>query len=683
MPKTDAFNVRVYTFTHQTIIITCLLLALIFHINTARADPVADFTEVIKQQLPKHQQFESLEMQNIEKKGNAAVSMMQAELLIKVRAKENLYRIKSYKNGKYELVLSVKKGDVSERKGTGITLPAMAKMGKVRVMMMPDNSASAEPLSKYKKGTYTIVTADAPALATTAPSSTANTNKSAGRAVATTITTPPAPLPVKPVKKTVVVQKLAKKSKPRMTPWTTAKGRSAYIQSGNSLWNIDSMKEVNGKWFPRPVVQIEGLNDRFLLLDMPYDLMSIPYGAYRGSLSTSEPKGRVSVTPVALSNAWISRDLKHVVQFKDGDVWHGDIDWKAATVKNQKNVTRLGILNDLTLISWYKNTIYARRPAGGEKPVLRINLQTGDLLEMEDNPVFMQTQQQGSPDGRFLFSAANQHGQPTIKLTVYDAQKQIFFSMPAGFNRRRYGGELDEEDEAIVINARDWLDAHTFSTPHGWYDLNSRSRMMFTDISQITRDIPAMTRIIAVFRMPDADYVEVVAQGSALSDTGTAARNSNKTKRFIVNRKTGTATEVPVKVKESYNQNQNILTWLDTHRYVYSQGGGLNDVGTWLFDINTGKKKRLTAISPDVNTYAYNWSFKAGQYNSNMINVYHQDKILNLAERNEVAFCARRGKKYDLVIISLSSGKQRRAEIKAGNMGCRLNTMFPASIKVN
>jgi len=783
----DRIISRIHSNMYQTVLVFGLICSSFFVANIALAAPADDFIIEIKRQLPKHLQFDSLEMKNIEEKGNSAFSVMKADLLIKVRAKENLYRMKSYKNGKYELVITVKKGAISERVAVGMTLPPMAGMGKIKVMMLPDNNASADPLSKYKKGTYTIVAADSKT-----PAETNKTTKAAviapasvsSAAVAKPIRQPVtsvlnnnialvhimdiykaqgavygtlpasqkhAPIILKNIKKNsdgslsghaeyptvgsihpftltsqstqVVIKEksaikkgaistqpatyqmvvkgkelvqygmpsfpltlaankaLKDKLHSRGVPWKSLEELPNYLTLGTMLWDINKMKLLKPNWMRGPVAPVAGQQKQFLAMDNQYTLTIKPFGAFNQDLSLHISGEKSFVRP--LSNltgaAWISSDYKRFVQLKEGDVWSGQVSWKYNTYKNLTNKTNIGLLNNAKLISWYKDTIYVKRENGGDNPISRININTGKLDELKGNPAFNGSH--GSPDGRFVF--ASYTGTSLLhKLHIYDAAKHEFFKMPSSYNMRRYGGELEEDEEPVNIEPRSWLNEYTFLTSYGWYDLKARKRLQFSDFPQIVKDLPARIWLISLNHLPDADYVDAILSGHRLSPTGQGFGPKSEA-RYLINIKTKVTKKLPL----AHAKNEHVMrvTWLDTERYVYSvYKGGLNDVGVWLYNINSKKTKRLSSFVHDsTSRMGKNSVFKPAQYTRFRIPAYESENYKIIPKRNEIVFCSTRGNKKELIVVSYETGKQRKAEVKGKISGCPLSQILPHEIVIN
>ena len=767
-------------------------------INVVEAAPADDFIKAIKLQLPPHQEFESLEISDIEDRSNPQMAMSKSNLKIKIKVKEDLYRMKSYKAGKYELVLATKKGETLERLGVGIALPAMAGMGKVKVILLPDPNANVMPLSRYKTGTYEIVTSDAetqnkkpanqqddetvhPAVA--AMSGLINPAQKPSQNITTAQTTPVVSNQHVAIKqlldiynaqgavygsfggvadKVVVLKEiiqnkdgslsgkieypegstyeldissennlvvrlregkqlafngasrppgvydyrvmnnllLGKVNNKSVTfpltletnrilkgnyaknthPWRNVEDRVNFIMVGRILWDLESMKAVKNEWLMGPITPIDGIEDFFLRTEIKSRLAIKPYGTYDAGFGTG---GEVSTPGTSISfdqskgtnwlHNWLHHDMQRFVGFRDGDIWTGSVSWKKGATSNVRNLTNLGILNNISLLSWYKDTIYVRREDGGNKPIIRLNLTTGKLHELADHTAFAT---HGSPDGRFMFASGWKTDKGTLH--VYDAETQTFFTLKSAYNLRRYGGIVDEDPMPFTVSPLAWLNEYTFLDNYGWYDLKNRHVLLFSDIPELTRLIPVNTTVSDTSFLPDTDYIDVIVRGNELTNTGQAGKQLEK--RVVINRTTKKVTELPMQHRLDINFAS--VTWIDTQRYVYTVSkGGLSEVGVWLYDVNRRKSRRLSPISLLVNG-ATNWVYRDDQYNRYIIPEFQTNPILFIPARNEIAYTSLRGDKVDLVVIDIASGNVRKADVTHKNSLYKLSLISPHTIKV-
>ena len=776
-----------------TILITLSIIAVSFS-GGSNAAPADDYIAAIKVQLPRHQQFESLEILDVQNKSNEQFTVSRGQLKIKVRAAEDLYEMKSYKAGKYVLVQVFSKGDILERQGVGIALPAMAGMGQVKVVLLPDINANAKPLSVYKKGTYEIVSsarkpdisssealhqnkAQPPALAAVSdlfkqaqqgasnkvpgqPASTAKNQhpaiqqivdifrsqgavygtvggradqtfalkdirqnndgslsghihypdggvyevivesensvklrlkeikqvvfngakrtpgvhefRSMGNALFGKVVNKSASIPLSPELNSKLHGNFAAKS----NPWRNVEEQKNYIQIGRMLWNIETMKKARQNWMAGPLIQFIGVDHRFMRSEVKSDLVQKPYGAYSQDFGTGYAKnagGSGNPLKFIQGKSWLHHDFKRFVRLEDGDVWTGHVIWKTGTVTNVRNITNMGILNNLSLLSWYKNDVYFRREDGGNKPIIRLNLLSGKLDELGKHTAFAT---HGSPDGRFLFAS----GWQTDKgiLHVYDAENQEFFTMKSAYNMRHHGGSAKEAPMPFTVSPVAWLNEYTFLDKYGWYDLKNRQALLFSDIPELLHYIPVSPIVKKWYRLPDTDYLDVVAGGKEFA-TGIDPGRVPEI-RLLINRITKKVIKLPK--QHLVDLNAKSVTWIDTQRYLYTVSkGALDKIGVWLYDIKNKDSRRLSAI-PVMENGARNWSYRQDQYNPYIIPEFHTNSILFIPARNEIAYTARRGAKVDLVVVEIDSGKLRKTEITDKKSSYQLSLISPHAIEV-
>ncbi len=448
---------------------------------------------------------------------------------------------------------------------------------------------------------------------------------------------------------------------------------SDYAQLGNMLIDINTLEQVSNHWGNRPLVPVKNLPGRFWAIDSNYELGVSPFGAYLArDVHTNDPK-RTSLTPLAATAAktWVAADLARYVSLKDGDLWGGSIDWSGNTVTPAKNLTQIGLLNNLEPITWCDQHFYFFRPQATDKPYLRINTENGNLLEMAGNKVLSRGVQ-GSPDGCFLFKDDNGRMIYSAKggvsqLHVMDLRRGDTFDMDATFDIRNYTGKLKSDPLPDHIRVRFWIDRNLFWTPIGWYDLGQRNRITPTDFPEVVSDLPYFIRIHNKgFRdIPGGRYLDIVYQGYPSQD---AVMNKRPLiKRYRIDRLQGTATALPIEPVTQPGHGH--ITWVDENRYVYARWkGGLNDIGTWLYDVTTGQSKKLSRFFADERQIrAENRNFGNEEQAAWSTRPYASGLYLALADKNRIIFSSTRGKIQELVSVSLDGKELARKAVPDGS----------------
>lgn len=452
---------------------------------------------------------------------------------------------------------------------------------------------------------------------------------------------------------------------------------------GGKIYNADTLEKVSSSWVQSDcAIRVKNIPKRFMSAELGYGLTIPPYGAFPAHhVKTVELKGRIPLEPLRAFKAkawWVSHDLSEYIVLRDGDVWHGKMDWLNNSVKQEKNVTNLGILNDLEPIAWYKNDFYFYNKQGADKRILRIDVKTGELNEMEETKA-LQRHSLGSPDGRFLFfSDGRERYLPSgieSLVHVYDCKNRQTFTMDATIDERKYIGKMKEYPQPKKIEPREWLSDSLFITSIGWYDLEKRERTLFIEKQGIIRDRPEhFYRVISYSFLPVSDFMDITVQSYITKEKKEFKR------RYRVNRTTQDAVELPIEFNKHKNNNSNI-TWIDENRYVFSKKqGSLNDVGTWLYDVRTTTHQRLTPLFSNEPVSANNFCMKSEQKGCWPFPFYFYNQHLVFTDKERIVFGVKKGNTSKLVSVPLNGGNI--AEIALNGSFQRMRRIMPFSIEL-
>lgn len=465
-----------------------------------------------------------------------------------------------------------------------------------------------------------------------------------------------------------------------LVPWRSEGNISDYIQVNGSLINIETLETVAEDWIHAAVRPIEDFPTRYYAASS-WGLSDRPFGAFASDrTSTQEPRFRKSIAPFPHDSvrSWVSPDLQRFFKIKDGDVWKGKIDWKVGETTDLENVTNLELLTNCEPITWYKDTLYLRNKSATENPIIRINLESGELEELPDSPPFAYYSF-GSPDGRFLFTSDGRDG----LLHVFDAEERATFTIDATRQQRQYGGLRKERPMPFAVQPTTWINEHIFRTQQGWFDLRSKSRLLFNEFEGILEALPAVPRVNRVFTIPGHIYLDVIVNGYSEMENGQIKVNSEKTLRFRINRVTGESVPLPLEF-ESFGVGSEMV-WVDENRYLFARmQGGLSEVGTWLYDVRTGEHKRLTPFFPNGSARAENVSFEPGQVLDYMPEWFTSSSLLVLREKEKCVFRSQKDSKDELIIVDLSGGKMNRIPFpensNRGSRGLRQIVDYPLQL---
>ncbi len=471
-------------------------------------------------------------------------------------------------------------------------------------------------------------------------------------------------------------------------PWQFEGDKSDYAQLGHMLINVNTLELVSDRWGIQPLAQVKNLPGRFWPMTTNYQLTVAPFGAYRASdVHTEDPK-RVSLNPLAGIRAptWVSSDLSHYISLKQGDVWAGTLDWQAGAASAPRNLTSIGVLNNLKPFAWCEQHIFFFNPQASEKSILRVNTQSGEFKEMAEDKA-LNHKAQGSPDGCFLFSSDGRmvHSAKGAKSDMYvvDLRNLDTFTLDASFDGRNYVGTQKQPARAQAIMAQSWLGRGLFwsSWQLGWFDLVNRKRINPHDFAKVAEDLPYSIQPVDMLPIPGDRYVEISYQGFPKPVDG---RTKAIRKRYRLDRETGTAVSLPV-LGTAPGANQGIV-WVDENRYVYPRRkGGLSELGTWLYDIRSKKLTRLSRFYADERIHAQNRAFTTAAQAAWSTPLYHDASYLALPDKNRILFSITRGDLQELVSVSLDGKELARKPVPAGgltqgNAGFRLRRLHPYDI---
>jgi hypothetical protein len=448
------------------------------------------------------------------------------------------------------------------------------------------------------------------------------------------------------------------------------------------ILNVDTLEEISSSWVQSAsAIRVKNMPDRFVSAELGYGRTMHPSGGHPAiEVKTVEPRGRMPIEPLSAfkDGAWVSNDLSEYVVLRDGDVWHGKVNWMHNSAKQERNVTNLGILNHLEPIAWYKNDFYFYNQQGADTPILRIDVKTGELEEMEETKALAR-HSFGSPDGRFLFFSDGRarylpSGTESL-IHVYDCRNRQTFTMDATIDRRIYIGKMKEPSQPLKIEPRQWLSDSLFITDIGWYDLEKRQRTLFIEKQGIIRSRPEHKyRVTNYSFLPVTDFVDITVWSFNAKDKMVINR------RYRVNRTRQKAIELPMEFDRRPHNNANI-TWIDENRYVFSRKqGSLKDIGTWLYDVRTQTHRRLTPLYGNDQVGAQNYCMKSEHKGRWTAPFYFYNQHLVFADKERIVFGVKKGNTSKLVSVPLIGGNI--AEIALNGRPQEVRRILPFSIEL-
>ena len=473
-------------------------------------------------------------------------------------------------------------------------------------------------------------------------------------------------------------------------PWKFKGDISDYAQLGNRLIDVNSLELVTDRWGNRPLAAVKNLPGRFWAMDSNYELSVMPFGAYRASMVHTDDPKQASLIPLAGVEAetWVSSDLSRYVSLKQGDVWVGTLDWQTGTAGAAKNLTGIGVLNNLEPIAWCEQYVFFFNPQGSDKPILRVDTQSGELKEMAKTKALNKAQ--GSPDGCFLFASDGRmvHSAQGAKSDLYvvDLRTLDEFTLDASFDGRIYVGTQKQPPSAQAVMAQFWIGPGLFwvSRQHSWIDLANRKRINPHEFARVVEELPYNIRPFDMLQIPGDRYVEVSYQGFTTSKIG---QSKPVRKRYRLDRLQGTVVSLPLHSEPEVPSSHVGIVWVDENRYVYPRRKGhLDELGTWLYDIHSKKHTRLSRFYADQNIYAQNRAFSAAAQAAWSTPLYFEAAYLVLPDKNRILFSTTRGDLQELVSVSLDGKELARKSVPGGAVSAgthnRLRRLHPYEISL-
>jgi len=427
------------------------------------------------------------------------------------------------------------------------------------------------------------------------------------------------------------------------TPWETAARASSFILAEGDLWDLDAGTKVFESWIPhlgeiRTVRDAPGL---FWKTAAEWGV-ALPVGALTDwGMGTIRPRGQEYAPAfVRDGSGWVAADGVRVVTLENGDFWRAEYDWSTGEMRHRRAVTSIGVFDGAKPLAWHGTQFYVERAGGGAKPVVRIDLASGDMVEMAKPHAFGGAEPynanriNGSPDGRYL---ARQH--PEGMIFLYDLVREEEFRMEGAHTATLYG-----QEQRVLDWPRMWASDRVFLGAFGWYDVASRTRRLISSLAP-ARGFESMNSHVTVV-LPGGNFIDTVLVAVPLPPLPKVEE------RYRIDLRSGDLVRLPDFDEFSVAGNAS-AAWIDEIRYLFVRTqGGIAEVGVWLHDVRTPSPRRLTALLPD--SIARN---DARTWSDTMNHRYATSPFLLLPERDQVVFTAARGERRDLLLVSLADGR--------------------------
>ncbi|RIH62775.1 hypothetical protein D1164_23120 [Mariniphaga sediminis] len=275
----------------------------------------------------------------------------------------------------------------------------------------------------------------------------------------------------------------------------------------------------------------------------------------------------------------LSKDLRRVVYFKNGDLWRAEYDWPNGVFKNDAQVTSIGLFQNKQSLYWYKNAFFIYGNFSEQQPIVKVDLMTGDIAEMESHGVF-------SIGDDYHNSFTNPSGSmicnPDIEmLYCYDAEENEFFYVSNSV-------EIENKVESLLNPKRPhegrnskveifWLNDKVFSS------VNTRQGLVFRiDLENRRTDILFSHSSQSLSKL-ESDFVAL--PGNRWMHIQTAEKEHK-----LINLTDGSSKTLKLPTDANGE-------WIDENIFLYTkEAGGLDEIGTWYYDHRTEKSQRVSGV---------------------------------------------------------------------------------------
>ncbi len=206
-------------------------------------------------------------------------------------------------------------------------------------------------------------------------------------------------------------------------PWSNPEDAEHFIFIKNEIWDLRSFQKVltwphDYKYSPSNPRLVRGANDA--LVDLHHtdregaipSLWRLDGSEYRSS-SLWKNDSSSNTRNHWMAAEFMPDDLRRVIYIDKGDLWRATIDWKEGKLADARQITKLGLLDPQKnkLLHWHGNTAWLWGEFDKDKPVVRVNLLTGALMEMSSLGVFSPGDRTGrtqrNPSGDLLYRGAD------------------------------------------------------------------------------------------------------------------------------------------------------------------------------------------------------------------------------------------------------------------------------------
>ena len=351
-----------------------------------------------------------------------------------------------------------------------------------------------------------------------------------------------------------------------------------YFYVGEELKDIRGFKAVDRKVLPKGEVRFYPAQDRMLIK---------PHKDSRNSRYLYI--NRLNSTSVKIVDAagWLAPNWKYKLEIKEGDLWAVDIDWETGNLSNERQLTQLGIFGRrFSPDYFYGNQIYFTHSSGGNRIQYKLDIATQELVEAPKELGY--SFNYISPSKRYI----SQYERLENPLT-YDFKKQEL--IPVSIPETKQSEICWANDHTIVQLKKNKVKENVFKS---YVDVvNFKTQ----DISTFSLDIKSDQKVKLSKNMTALDgqrSYNVSPDGTKILYFTNDSYNQipPALRVFDITKKRDILCEEDFKASLHTDMfvEEPTFEWVSNDKIIYKKVGNLLNQGTWIYDVSTQTKKRIT-----------------------------------------------------------------------------------------
>ena len=605
--------------------------------SLADAPSVEDIKPEVIAKLPPHFELKDLSYKEIKNVGNALMPVYRGSVALETTLKEPLYTIEGYENGIVQLRKVVEAGTPMVRSATVMAMSIAGAASEYQVTVIFDydrKDKKQSPLSSFRKGTYTIVSEQVAAANTPSQSSPGDPKGSTDE-------------------------------KKQTLPWEKRVAPENLLQLSQTLWDISTGELLDENWVADSIRPIQEIQGKYWPTEN-----SKSSGVPGFAPKLLVPFGSAPIKPIPeVRNGQLLTSTNHqqFVELKQGDLWISTVNWQDSSVSDSKNLTNSGEFDQYQLLAWYGNEVYLYTRKQIEKPVTRVNTDTGATESLAYSRALQG--QHSSPDRRFRVN----HGESDMLLHVYDFATHEEFTLDGYHAFRRQGIVSKDHKAGVAIEPDFWVSNTEFFNMSAWYDLEKREHKLITDFPEFLKKFPRNVSVRNVTLVPGGDFIDISIEGYEEFSNQRQQKGPIR-QRYRIHRQTDEITELPAMPSAGWNKD---AVWVDSERYLfYRSEGAPEEKGLWLFDIPSQRSTLISDLVPNQRLQAKNVQSSNLEQIEGFKPAFKASPFLVITAHERVGFSTEVDGKFVFALISLQGKQPMYLDLSKKKINSRTATLF-------